>query len=638
MRIKSFSAKILSAVLAVALLVSSVFVGGVSFASASTGTPATGYFTVGGTAFDATIEETGLRFAPYGKAEEKEGKWVAEGQFKNKIAINDFEMAFKLLDGVSAVEFVFETDAFIKTNDAVKNTVRVDSTGAVKINGKDATPATEDGYNKLSLSVSTAGVLSCNGKVDDEKRVECDDKTMATVSVIVEYAGTDKPTAGGVDFAYIDQSVSDTIDHKNDFTVNGDKVQFIIDINPSTTGAKAIYENGVTKLFVYEDTEYTIKYNAYRLTGGSPSAKLIASTDNTLTTLSINESEKKVVFAENNESSAEKYKISIAMSGSDSTPLSNIEVTVNASEQCYDDATKELNAPKLSNDTVALNSFMSKLEEATKTEYEVNDETITASIRVGSGKYLDIPTMESMVSDDTHYSKLTKTVYYMNVDTDTKFSTYSGMKVPVKTAGDYIFFVIFEDMFGNKLSTDKFYTEENGVITLTTDANYAPFIFEFTLEDNAPMSVKEGKQSTWYKGVKNTAAAFTIEASDDRTVEYKLYYKNGNEWVEIKQYTDEAAEYGYFSAEDTEAMAYDGTLTFTPIKTGTYRFKCTVSLKNFSGTEVAFTEIVVEDVTTVKPDDHFFENNIGSFIFLGIGTLALAGVIVLLCIKPKEEN
>ena len=85
-------------------------------------------------------------------------------------------------------------------------------------------------------------------------------------------------------------------------------------------------------------------------------------------------------------------------------------------------------------------------------------------------------------------------------------------------------------------------------------------------------------------------------------------------------------------------MAYDGTLTFTPVKTGTYRFTCTVTLKNFSGTAEATSEIVVNDVTTVKPDDHFFENNIGSFIFLGIGTLALAGVIVLLCIKPKEEN
>ena len=85
-------------------------------------------------------------------------------------------------------------------------------------------------------------------------------------------------------------------------------------------------------------------------------------------------------------------------------------------------------------------------------------------------------------------------------------------------------------------------------------------------------------------------------------------------------------------------MAYDGNLTFAPAKTGTYRITCTVSLKNFSGTAVATTEIQVEEVTTVKPDDHFFENNIGSFIFLGIGTLALAGVIVLLCIKPKEEN
>ena len=119
MRIKSFSAKILSAILAVALLVSSVFIGGVSFASADTTSTTANYFTVGGSAYTATINDGCLRFAPFDKAKEVEGKWIAEGQFKNKIAINDFEMVFKLLDGVSAVEFTFETDSYIKTGNKV---------------------------------------------------------------------------------------------------------------------------------------------------------------------------------------------------------------------------------------------------------------------------------------------------------------------------------------------------------------------------------------------------------------------------------------------------------------------------------------------------------------------------------------
>ena len=32
------------------------------------------------------------------------------------------------------------------------------------------------------------------------------------------------------------------------------------------------------------------------------------------------------------------------------------------------------------------------------------------------------------------------------------------------------------------------------------------------------------------------------------------------------------------------------------------------------------------------------ENNIWSVVFLGVGTLSLIGIIILLCIKPKEET
>ena len=549
MRIKSFSAKILSAILAVALLVSSVFVGGVSFASAEEASVATtSYFTVDGSAYSATYTGTSLRFAPVDKAEKNsEGKWVAEGQFKNKIAINDFEMQVKLSNNVSAVEFTFETDSYIKTGNAVVNGTETTYETTVK----NVVSVTEDGT--LALSVDNQGVLSysLNGAtaVALSQKVECNDKTMAIVSVKVEYTDTEKPTAGGVDFVYIDQSVSDgnTINHKLKFELNASKnglaetskAEYIIDLNTETTGVKASYSNGATTIDVYKDTEYTIKYNAYKIdAGGTPVAKLIAVDQAAKDACSLNESEKKVVFTKEG-----TYNLALVIG--ENQAISNIEVYVFESEQIFKDdyATDELykealedNAPKYYENEMALESFNAKLEDATKAEYEVNGQKVTASIRVGSSKYLDIPSMESLVDDNIMpYSKLKKTVYYMNVDTDTKFSTYSGMKVPVKTAGTYVFFVIFEDMFGNKLSTDNFYTEEDGVITLTTDDEFTPYIFTFELEDDAPMSVKGGNQSTWYKGVKNTAASFTIEASDDRTVAYKLEYKNGNEWVEIKQ-------------------------------------------------------------------------------------------------------
>ncbi len=644
MRIKSFSIKILSTILAVALLVSSVFVGGVTFASAE-GNPVSNIFTVNDKDYTATCIDDTLKFTPHEDSEVKQegSKWTVKGQFKYELAINDFEMQFDLLGNATAVEFVFETASYIKTGNkvvtgtgseekttyetTVKNVVRLETDGTLALY--------VDNVGELSYSLNNGALIALSEKV------ECNDKTMAKVSFSVEYS--QKPTANdGLAFIYIDQSVNDAnVDNKQEFKLTNGSLSIknhVIDLDLDTMGVTMKDGN----LYVHKGLEYTFKYKAYKLNNNylPGSAKLIAIKG----PCALNSTERKVIFTQVSDKLDSSTYCQVAIQDAEKN-LAVYDVVVldnetvykaNMTDEQYETAL-EVNAPKYSSTTQALESFNSKLGDATKAEYEVDGETITASIRVGSSKYLEIPSMESLVSDEgTPYSKLKKTVYYMNVDTDTKFSTYSGMKVPVKTAGTYKFFVIFEDIYGNKLSTDNFFTEENGVVEI--QPGLSDYIFTFELEEDAPVSVKAGSQSTWYKGVKNTASSFTIEAPDDKTVEYKLEYKNGNDWVEVKKYTDEAGDYGYFTAKEAEAMAYDGNLTFTPVKTGTYRITCTVSLKNFTATAEAETIIEVKEVTTVKPDDHFFENNIGSFIFLGIGTLALAGVIVLLCIKPKEEN
>ena len=645
MRIKSFSIKILSAILAVALLVGSVFVGGVTFASAE-GKAVSNVFTVNDKDYSATCIDDTLKFNPHEDSEVKQNgsKWTVEGQFKYELAINDFEMQFDLLGTATAVEFVFKTASYIKTGNEVVTGTGTEQKTTYETTVENVVRVDADGT--LALSVNNAGVLSYsfNGQADNlSEEVECNDKTMAKVSFSVEYS--QKPTANdGIAFIYIDQSAKDdSVDHKQEFKLTNGSLTFknhVIDLDLDTMGVTM--KDG--DLYVHKGLEYTFKYKAYKLNNNylPGSAKLIAIKG----PCALNSAERKVLFTQVSDKLDPSTYCQVAIQDAEKN-LAVYDVIVLDNETVYKsnmtdeeyETALELNAPKYSSTAQALVSFNSKLGDATKAEYEVDGETIIASIRVGSNKYLEIPSMESLVSDEgTPYSKLKKTVYYMNVDTDAKFSTYSGMKVPVKTAGTYKFFVIFEDIYGNKLSTDKFFTEKNGVVTLTTDSTYSQYIFTFELKENAPVSVKAGTQSTWYKGVKNTASSFTIEAPDDKTVEYKLEYKNGNDWVKVEKYTDEAGDYGYFTAKEAEAMAYDGNLTFTPVKTGTYRITCMVSLKNFTATADAETLIEVKEVTTVKPDDHFFENNIGSFIFLGIGTLALAGVIVLLCIKPKEEN
>ena len=43
-------------------------------------------------------------------------------------------------------------------------------------------------------------------------------------------------------------------------------------------------------------------------------------------------------------------------------------------------------------------------------------------------------------------------------------------------------------------------------------------------------------------------------------------------------------------------------------------------------------------VKVVPRENNWFLNNIWSLVFLTIGTLALVGIIVILCIKPKDAE
>ena len=84
----------------------------------------------------------------------------------------------------------------------------------------------------------------------------------------------------------------------------------------------------------------------------------------------------------------------------------------------------------------------------------------------------------------------------------------------------------------------------------------------------------------------------------------------------------------------------DGKYTFTPVKVGAYKIKCEVSSGTSSSARYAEGETVIsvaEEPSVVKPDNHWFRNNVWSIVFLSVGTLSLIGIIILLFIKPKEE-
>lgn len=222
------------------------------------------------------------------------------------------------------------------------------------------------------------------------------------------------------------------------------------------------------------------------------------------------------------------------------------------------------------------------------------------------------------------------------------------MELTLNSAGKYVFFVAFTDEDGNKMEKSQFIKEEDGsedVINMDAGA-YGKYVFEFFVEDNAPITITPAKEGKGYKGSSYTASKFTVDATGC-TITYKLFYNSSLEakatdsgWVEIPKasdITDKSYNKDGYTYSKIQSIAYNGSLTFTPDKIGSYKIECTANSKTTAreATESTIVRIQAES-KVVKPASDWLENNVWSVVFLSIGTLCLIGIIVLLCIKPKD--
>ena len=88
-------------------------------------------------------------------------------------------------------------------------------------------------------------------------------------------------------------------------------------------------------------------------------------------------------------------------------------------------------------------------------------------------------------------------VHYIRKDSSTSFSTNSSLKVPVTEAGEYYFYVTFEDEFDNAMNEDMFHKKDSeGKVTDEYDLT-ADYMFSFTIGGEAEISVK-GKNKLKY--------------------------------------------------------------------------------------------------------------------------------------------
>lgn len=287
-------------------------------------------------------------------------------------------------------------------------------------------------------------------------------------------------------------------------------------------------------------------------------------------------------------------------------------------------------APEYVDNADALETFKLALEEA----YTEDGHSLYL------GATLNIPSLEDLVIDNTiPYSDLEKTVHYWTPKTN---GTSSSMSFKLDKAGDYMFFVTFSDG-ANSMDEEDFIKLDGDTVEFINNA----LVFRFSIADDAPMSIKAPatEDATAYRGVTYTSASFKIDAEGFKT-EYKLYFNSNKDaaaadegWQEIPKASTVKEENYPDDYEAFKSINYDGKLTFKPIKLGAYKIVCSASSEYTTRTDEASTIIRVEnEPKTVKIPSTWLQDNVWSVVFLSIGTLCLVGIIVLLCIKPKEEN
>lgn len=302
------------------------------------------------------------------------------------------------------------------------------------------------------------------------------------------------------------------------------------------------------------------------------------------------------------------------------------------------DRVKDTEAPSYESDDSLKAVYKEAVNKACFKEY--GDET--HCIPLGS-KYV-IPSMKDIVKDNvTAYEELGITVYYRTPKTTGKSTS---MQIPTDGAGKYLFYVVFEDEAGNTMNANDFFVVKEENPDVFDKGPLYDYVFEFYLEDDAPVTIEAPTTQVKGKvGKSYTAQNFTIDGITDISesnnyLEYKLFYNANAEakasdsgWVEIKK-SSEATD----SAD--KAIAFNGKLTFAPDKEGAYMIECKATSYSKVHSASAKSIIVVEkpEEEAVTDTSNWFIDNIWSVVFLSIGTVCLIAVVILLFIKPKEEN
>ncbi len=637
----------------------------------------------------ASFGELGLNITPIDKS---------EVSFKNNLIVNDMSMKMKLPKGITTSINISLTSFYVNGNPekwsqwdsdtlsgttfdkTIKNTLVLEYNENSKVVGRlngvsigEITLEADDSVI-IHFGIENNYLMVNNTKVSasydaDAKiyyKVKDVDGRAVSTKISIGFVGEVENEDDKFILEYVDQKASDlsTDDYKQSFVILDGQTK----LTPAKKQRVYLSESFYLKK---PDGTYTLTKKTNQIY--SLSFKSCSVIENSSTLCVVNPEGKYNVELETSTSVPNEILFN---NGSDGT--FGVGAKVNGEYQLFEEfkvnelvlvnhvdvpveENKDSVAPKYvyKDNEIAYASFLNALKQKYTVEKdnietpEEGDKIITS---VGLGTSFKIPSMKDLVFDNFYpYEELNTKVYYRN---QIESINTQQMEFSLNKIGDYLFFVVFSDDDGNTMLEKNFIIEKNNVVEngiygedgSNVEGYVGNFVFRFNIEDNADIIVKPPKvQGNGFKGVEYKASKFIIDAEGCRKT-YKLFYSSDinakaddeSKWIEIPQASsiseDEYKSNG-FSYEEVLNVNYDGELKFVPTRFGAYKIECTATSAVSSRYATSDTIIKVEsEPNVVKVPSKWLENNVWSVVFLSVGTLSLIGIIVLLCIKPKEQT
>ena len=630
-------------------VLASVFCAFMPSAKATTITDATKYFS--GTSQEISFKNDGVN----AKLRKNETFVV-----NNDLALDSLGFEVKVDNAIKTLKITFKTESYFANGNEISNDGKVEyldsfeNSLSIGFDGANISGT----FNQKPFTATLTENLNVNFKVENNV-IKAYVEGEEVFNDYKSYKVADYGVVGAEDFTFeavdfigdntatdllilsIDQDIDDVNHAKNQtFKLNASNQVETIAI-PQIALSKDAYA-GDGKIYAKQFKQTTFNLTAYSIFGGLEKASLFLTKNEGFDNVWLENvaSPKIVAFKQ---VGAQKIDVTSNVDGYKKV-LETFEVNVYSADVDGAPTYKKSLADAYALDNTVVNEYSEYLKAVERATKEKDAEGKETFIKIGDN--FVVPSLENLVADNkTSFSNLSQTIYYKTPTTDTTATT--GREIPIKSAGDYSFYVTFTDQDNNSIDKDMFYKVDEDDENTIIKGDYYDFVFSFHIEEDSGFSIDATKkQGTGYVGTLYTATNFTVNATG-YSESYKLFYNAKKDataedegWVRIIQEKELTEDYSneVITADDVKAISYNGQLSFTPNKVGTYKIECEITSDSTARSAKAECFIQVEEPVVVKPYEPLEAREIWAIVFLSVGGACLIGIVALIFVKPKEKT